>query len=209
MTLARPRPRATLVLVALLSSLAGTASGQQPPAGTHSADWLVATAVLAAPAPLRDGAEVRAWTDDGGLVTLREGSNGLICLADRPGDGGFHAACYHDSLEPFMARGRELSVAGFQGNERNETRWREVEAGTLAVPDQAAMVYNLNFAEEDVSPDVDPATGGRLHAIYMPFATQESTGLPVTPSQNEPWLMFPGKASAHVMIAIPRGGGGG
>lgn len=204
-----PRPVLLLAPVVLAGlSLAPAARAQQP-AGSHTSDWLVATAVLAAPESLREGAEVRAWTEDGGLVTLREGTNGLICLADRPGDDSFHAACYHESLEPFMARGRELSAAGVEGNERQETRWREVEEGKLPVPKQAAMVYNLNFPEEDISPDIDPATGGRLQAVYMPFATEESTGLPITPSRNEPWLMFPGKPSAHIMISIPRAGGGG
>lgn len=203
-------PRRTLSLagalfLGLLVAVPSVAA--QEPGGDKSSEWLVATAVLAAPPQYRADAEVRAWTDDGALVTLREGSNGLICLADRPGDDQFQAACYHDSLEPFMARGRELAAAGIEGNERNATRWREAEAGTLPLPEQAAMVYNLGFPGEDISPDVDPATGGRLHAVYMPYASAESTGLPVQPSADAPWLMFPGEPSAHIMISLPRAGG--
>lgn len=173
-----------------------------PIAAEKSPEWMVASAVLAAPASLRDGAEVRAWTADDRLVVLRPGTNGLICLADRPGDGRFAAACYHDGLEPFMERGRELSREGVEGMERNEVRWREIEAGTLPMP-AAGMVYNLGFATEELDPgSTDPATGGRLHAIYMAGATAESTGLPITPGDG-PWLMFPGTPSAHVMIALP------
>lgn len=164
--------------------------------------WLVESAALAAPAGLRADAEVRGWTADDHLVTLRKGTNGLICLADRPGENGFAAACYHESLEPFMERGRALSRAGVTGTERNTIRWQEIEAGTIPMP-VAAMVYNLRFASEDFDPaTVDPATGSRLHALYMSGATAESTGLPVQPGEG-PWLMLPGTPSAHVMMALP------
>lgn len=202
-----PLPSLLAGLPALGLLLAASGISAQQPAGDRPAEWLVATAVLAAPPQYRADAEVRAWTEKGELMTLREGSNGLICLADRPGDDQFRAACYHDSLEPFMARGRELTAEGVEGNERNAVRWREVEAGTLPMPEQAAMVYNLGFASEDISPEVDPATGGRLHAVYTPYATAESTGLPIQPSADAPWLMFPGEPSAHIMISLPRAGG--
>jgi hypothetical protein len=184
---------------------AGSAQG----AGAEAVDtagptreWLIASAILAAPASLRDGAEVRARTDDGHTRTLREGSNGIICLADVPGDGRFAAACYHSSLEPFMERGRELVRQGIEGGARNEIRWREIEAGELPMP-AAAMVYNLQFPTEDFDPaTTDPATGGRLHALYITGATAASTGLPVQPGE-EPWLMHPGTPSAHIMIGLP------
>lgn len=174
-------------------------------------EWLVETAVLAAPASLRAGAEVRGWTAEDRLVPLREGSNGLICLADRPGDGELGVACYHDSLEPFMERGRELRRAGLEGMERQEARWREIEAGEIAMP-AAAMVYNLGHDSEDIDPATfDPTAAHRLHVIYMTGATGESTGITTQPGDG-PWLMFPGTPSAHVMIGISpeegRDGGG-
>lgn len=165
-------------------------------------EWLVATATLAAPAPLREGAEVRGWTADDRLVRLRDGSNGLICLADRPGDGEFAAACYHASLEPFMERGRELLRDGVRGMERNEVRWQEIEAGEIPMPPMA-MVYNIGYESEDIDPATfDPATASRLHALYVPGATTEATGISTQPGDG-PWLMFAGTPSAHLMVAIP------
>ncbi|HSM64226.1 MAG TPA: hypothetical protein VK833_09845, partial [Gillisia sp.] len=41
----------------------------------------------------------------GEFVTLREGDNQFIVLADNPKQDEFNAACYHKDLEPFMARG--------------------------------------------------------------------------------------------------------
>ena len=200
----------TVWLVAMLAAgapeLVAQTSVPEPVLNGKTTEWLVASAALAAPASLRDGAEVRAWTAEERLVTLREGSNGIICLADRPGDGAFKAACYHDGLEPFMARGRELLRQGIRGEARNRARWEEIEAGTLPMP-RAAMVYNLNFSTEDFDPaTTDPAPGGRLHALYMPGATTESTGLPTRPGSG-PWLMLPGTPQAHVMIALPAKGG--
>ncbi|MDX1673924.1 MAG: hypothetical protein R3314_03885 [Longimicrobiales bacterium] len=163
--------------------------------------WLVDTAVLAAPPALRDAAEVRGWTADGRVVTLRDG-DGLICLADRPGDGRFAAACYHRGLEAFMARGRELLRQDIRGEERNQVRWAEIEAGTIVMPDRG-MVYNLGYATEDIDPATfDPATGQRLHALYIPGATMATTGLTTQPGDG-PWLMFAGTPSAHLMIGIP------
>ena len=176
--------------------------GVPTPAGEKSTDWIIAATVLAAPAPMRAGAEVRAWTADGGLVVLRKGTNGIICLSDRPGDARFAVACYHEGLEPFMERGRALAREGIEGKARNDARWAEIEAGTLPMP-VAGMVYNLGFPDDDFDPTtIDPATGGRLHALYMPGATPESTGVPATPGDG-PWLMFPGTPSAHIMISLP------
>lgn len=173
------------------------------PTAAPTAEWQIAAAVLAVPADLRAGAEVRAWTDDDDLVVIRAGTNGIICLADRPGDQVFSAACYHDALEPFMERGRELRRQGVEGEGRNQLRWQEIEAGTLPMP-AAAMVYNLGFQSADFDPaTVDPATGGRLHALYMPGATTESTGVSTQPGPD-PWLMLPGTPSAHIMIPLPR-----
>jgi hypothetical protein len=194
---------AAAALSALLLAVAGPAptAGQEPSAPDTA--WLIDSAVLAAPAPLRAGAEVRGWTADGELVTLRPGTNGIICLADRPDADGFAVACYHAGLEPFMARGRELTRQGVQGARRDQVRWQEIEAGTLPMP-AVAMVYNLRFPGKDFDPaTTDPATGSRLHALYIPGATTESTGVSARPS-DEPWLMLPGTPSAHVMISLPR-----
>lgn len=195
--------RSPAVLAACLIGLAsGAAAGQEHPIGGKSMEWVIAATVLAAPEALRDGAEVRAWTDDGHLTTLREGSNGIICLGPRPDAEGFAVACYHDSLEPFMERGRELLRQGVEGRERDEVRWSEIRDGTLDMP-AAAMVYNLRLPDDDFDPaTTDPATGQRLHALYMRDATSESTGVPARPGDG-PWLMFDGTPSAHLMISIP------
>lgn len=166
----------------------GDAAAQVKPA-----DEQIAEAVRAAPETMRDGAGVLGYSPDGTLATLREGTGSLICLADAPGDARFEVACYHKDLEPFMARGRELSAQGVTGGERQQTRWAEIEAGTLAMPTAPTALYVL-------SADSPEAEGQRRLVMYVPFATAEELGLPTSPSDGRPWLMMPGKPSAHIMI---------
>ena len=165
------------------------------------AERQVADAELAAPEQLRGGAHIYGYDDAGGLVTIREGTNDLTCLADQPGDGRFHVACYHNSLEPYMARGRELRAEGIQGQESFERRHKEAEAGTLAMPTAPAAVYNvvIDSTEFDRS-----EARVALYALYVPYATQASTGIPERPeAPGGPWIMRPGTPSAHIMISPP------
>jgi hypothetical protein len=200
----RLRPLSVMLALAALYAAAATSALPATAAAQPTPEWQVASAVLALPEGLRDGAEVRAWTDDGHVVALRAGSNGLICLADRPGGDRFHVACYHESLDPFMERGRQLAREGVEGEQRYEIRWAEIRAGTLPMPD-AAMVYSLWLPDRDFDPaSIGPASGRRLHALYMRDATPESTGLSATPGPGA-WLMHPGTPSAHVMMVIPEG----
>jgi hypothetical protein len=195
------RHTVSAVLLAALVVLPAPLLAQEREA-VKPASWQIASAVLAVPEPLREGAEVRGWTADGGLTVLRPGTNDIICLADRADQDGFAAACYHASLEPFMERGRVLTRQGVAGAARDEMRWREIEDGTLPMP-AMAMVYNLRYATDDFDPATfDPATAARLHAFYIRGATPESTGVTAQPG-DAPWLMQAGTPTAHIMISLP------
>ncbi|MGH7586726.1 MAG: hypothetical protein ACREMH_10795 [Gemmatimonadales bacterium] len=69
-----------------------------------SAERQVSGALLPLPEAMRAGATVLGWRGAGPMVVLREGTNGMICLADDPSDVRFHAACYQQSMDAFMAR---------------------------------------------------------------------------------------------------------
>lgn len=167
-----------------------------------SPDWQIKTAVLAAPEAARNAATVLGYDSAGALVTLRPGSNNFICLADDPKQKGFSVACYHKGLEPFMARGRELAAQGKNANEIFKVREEEVKAGKLPMPDKSI----LNVA----TGTVDAATGEvtdlyTRYVIYIPYATPESTGIPLAPiADGAPWIMNPGTHRAHIMINPPK-----
>lgn len=187
-----------------LAALAVPLAAQTPPPENVQ----IAAALQAAPEAERDGAKVLGWTADGSVTTLREGANGLICLADNPAQEGWSVACYHESIEPYMARGRELRAEGVTDvMEVTQRRWKEAEAGDLPMPEEPATLYVMT------GDDFDPATGTVSNAftrwvIYTPWATAESTGLSTQPTApGAPWLMFPGTAGAHIMITPPTPGG--
>jgi hypothetical protein len=168
-----------------------------------SAEEQIASAILAAPEERRAGVAVLGYDAQGKLVTLRKGSNDLICLADKPSDNRFSVACYHKDLEPYMARGRELEAKGITGNDRNEKyRWKEVKEGTLQMPKEPRMMYVLTGKGYDAASKT--VTNASLRwVLYWPFATGETTGLSTKPKKGEPWLMDAGTAGAHIMISPP------
>lgn len=129
-------------------------------------------------------------------VTLRDGAGPFICIADDPSAEGFHSACYHESLEPYMARGRELTSQGIAGRENVEMRMSEIEAGTLEMPGYAFL--HAIYAGEGWSGDMDAVLRHQA-VIYTPFATAEDLGLP-TQATRGAWLMGAGTANSHVMI---------
>ena len=168
-----------------------------------SPETQITAAVLAAPPDLREGAAVLGYNARGELVQLRKGKNELICLANDPSKTSFSVACYHRDLEPYMARGRELLAQKITGQKRNEIRWKEVAEGKLSLPREPRTLYILTGTGFDVTSG--KVTDAYLRwVIYVPFATPESTGLSTKPSDNAPWLMFPGTAGAHIMINPPK-----
>src|SRR5689334_4565905 len=65
----------------------------------------IQAAVLALPPEFRADAKVLGYSGSvHRLVTLREGKGPFTCLATDPAKKEFHVACYHNSMEPFMAR---------------------------------------------------------------------------------------------------------
>lgn len=171
-----------------------------------TSDQQITAAVEAAPQPMREAATVLGYTDQMELVTLREGDNELICIADTPGDERFHVACYHNDLEPFMARGRELSAEGYSSAEVREIRLQEIEDGTLSMPEKPMSLYSLTGDADAFDYETGTLQYARpLYVVYVPYATVESTGISPSPaSEGAPWLMDAGKPWAHIMIGTGR-----
>jgi hypothetical protein len=191
-------PRLVLAALAAAAAQVAAARAAAPPAAEQ-----IAAASQAAPADRRDGAAVLGYGATGELETLRPGTNDLICLYDDPSDDRWSVACYHRDLEPFMARGRELTAQGVAGPARNETRFKEIADGKLPLPKEPRTLYVLHGSGFD-------AASGQVKdpylrwVIYVPFATPETTGLSTKMTESAPWLMDPGTAGAHIMITPPR-----
>jgi len=167
-----------------------------------SVDQQIASAILAAPAEEREEAMVYGYSESGEFMMLKEGVNNFICIADDPNKDGFQVVCYHKSLEPMMARGRELAAEGKTREEKEEIRSKEAKSGEMLLPENPATLhiyYGENAFFNDETGKVENAK--YRYVVYMPYATKETTGLPLAPNESShPWLMFPGRYNAHIMI---------
>lgn len=162
----------------------------------------IAAAESPLPAHLQKGAKVLGYNERGKLVTLRPGTNEMICLADDPAAKRFHVACYHRSLEPFMSRGRELRAQKKSEDMIDSTRAREVRARRWSMPSRPAALYQYFAARDSVDPGTGTVKGAQyLYVVYTPYATYKSTGIAEIPVAGGPWIMFPGTAFAHLMIS--------
>ena len=182
------------VALALPAFLA--AQGQVLPAAKQ-----IQAAIAAAPAEMRDGAGVWGYNESKKLVKLREEKNDMICLASNPDGKQFHVACYHKLLEPFMARGRELRAQGVKDDQVDTVRFKEITSGKLQMPRTPSALYTLTGPPTSFNATTGAVTGAKwLYVVYIPGATEKSTGITEKPAPGVPWIMYPGTPKAHIMF---------
>ena len=191
--------RRTIVLA--LACCAGSVLAQTVP----SKEVQISTAVMAAPESLREKAMVYGYSEKGEFIVLRKGENEMVCLADDPKQPGLNVSCYHKDLEPFMTRGRNLKAEGKSFQEIFDIREEEVKSKKLAMPSQPTTLFVFSAKDEGFNRTTGEVKDGNLrYVVYIPWATSESTGLPLKPeAPGMPWIMDPGTHRAHIMINPP------
>ena len=193
----------TILLLSFGCLTATVASAQTPV--VPPAEMQIKTAVLAAPADKQADATVYGYSEKNEFKLLRKGTNELVCLADDPAQKGLSVSCYHRDLEPFMQRGRELKQQGKKPAEILEIREQETKAKKLKMPDHPSSLFVYSAKDENYDPATGEVKDGYLRSVvYIPYATAESTGLPLKPAApGMPWIMDPGTHRAHIMINPP------
>lgn len=189
----------TIVALCLLS---GFGLKAQAP----SKDIQIKTALLAAPEEDRAGATIYGYSEKNEFIVLRKGTNEMVCLADDPAQNGLNVSCYHKDLDPFMERGRILKREGKTTQQIFDIREEEVKAGKLKMPKNPTSLFVYSADEEQYNKNTGEVTNGYLrYVIYIPYATAETTGLPLKPDvAGMPWLMDAGTHRAHIMISPPK-----
>lgn len=184
-----------------LMFLGATVTAQKIP----SQEVQIKGALLAAPKSLGEDATIYGFDEKGAFKVLKKGSNQMICLADDPTKEGFSASCYHQDLEPFMARGRALREEGKDFQEITAIREEEVKSGKLKMPADGSTLFVFYAPKEAYNMETGEVRNGSFrYVVYIPYATPETTGLPLSPSApGMPWLMDPGTHRAHIMITPP------
>ncbi|WP_257657917.1 hypothetical protein [Parapedobacter lycopersici] len=191
----------TFPLFALLMLWLSAGARQTPQA--LPADVLIKIAVMAAPEEKRADATVYGYSATGEFVTLREGNNDFICLApDMRQDGStLQAFAYPKSLDPFMARGRELTAEG-KRTERDSIREAEIRSGKLQMPQAPSTLYAYSGDRTNLDPNTGEIRDAkRRYVVYIPYARAADLGLSNKPAApGMPWLMDEGTYKAHIMI---------
>lgn len=184
-------------MISLALLLQTQSAALPPPPAARQIEW----AVQAAPERLRADATVFGYGSDGAMTTLRKGTGFLVCLADDPKQPNHHVSCYHQDLDPFMARGRELRGKGLKDPAIDSVRLAEVKGGKLKMPSQPAVLYQFIARPGNADAATGEVKNGQnMYVVYIPFATPETTGLSLAPKPGMPWLMDSGLPWAHVMI---------
>lgn len=179
-------------------------------AQTPSTEIQIKGALLAASVATRDGAQVYGYNEKSEFVVIRPGTNEMVCIADDPKQDGFSASCYHKDLDPFMERGRELKKQGKSPGEILQQREADVKAGKFKMPAVPTTLFVFYAPAANYNAQTGEVKDGNFrYVVYIPYATAETTGLPLKPNPEAPgmpWLMDPGTHRAHIMITPPAAG---
>jgi hypothetical protein len=182
--------------LSLAQGRAGRGAPPPPPPlepGASQAD--VDTALLAAPASLKDQATVIKWKRDFTYDTLRKGTNRLVCY-DRSGfslQQPFSVQC--TSTANIDREVQNLKAEASGDRTKSEATLSAMEQdGTRLKPEYGSMWYSVT------GPDREHARPESHITIAVPGATTQTTGLPDNPRQGGAWLMNAGTSKAHIMV---------
>jgi len=160
--------RYSVLAIAVLSPLAASAQTESyPPAA-----FQIAAAVSPLPENLRGGARVLGYDANGKFVALRRGTNDMTCIEDDPSGKQFHVACYHRSLEGFMARGREFHALKKSPEYIDSVRMSDIKAGRITMPVKPAGLYQYWAPRDSVDMANRMISGAQyLYVVYTPYAS--------------------------------------
>jgi hypothetical protein len=161
-------------------------------AAAQSPDATVETALLAAPASLRDGATVIQWKPNFTYDTVRKGTNRLVCY-DRTGlpeQQPFSVECTSVANLDRVAQNLKFEAVGDKVKTQAMLDAAEKD-GTRIKPEYGSVWYHM------LGPDREH---GHLHmTIAVPGATSQSLGLPDNNKAGTVWIMNAGTSTAHLM----------
>ena len=160
--------------------------------GSSSDAAAIDTALLPAPANLREGATVIKWKSDFSYDTLRKGTNRLVCY-DRTGlpeQQPFSVECTSIGNLDRVAQNVKAEAGGDKAKTQAILDAMEKD-GTRAKPEYGSVWYHMIGVDREHA---------HLHiTIALPGATTQSTGIPDKRRDDGVWLMNPGTSTAHIM----------
>jgi hypothetical protein len=132
----------------------------------------IAAALLPLPEVLRREAEVVQLDGAGQPRVLRTGTNGMVCMADKPGDDQLDVRCYQKDFILVIYRAFQLRSGEKVG--------AEIEAGTLKLSTKPTAGYRClgPASAYDASTNRVTADIECWQSVHFPFQTSREIGLP-------------------------------
>ena len=175
-------------LVATLALAAAPAAGQAAPASPER-DAMIRSATSAAPAEISAEAAVRDWEGH----VLREGSNGWTCLPDMPDRPGNSPMCLDDVWMRWADAWMNRKPYGAD----------RIGFGYMLQGDMPTS--NVDPYGESPTPDNQWIEDSGPHVMILVPDAATLEGLPRTPHEKGPWVMWDGTSYVHIMVPIPAG----
>ncbi|HEY7096135.1 MAG TPA: hypothetical protein VH437_05385 [Terriglobales bacterium] len=196
--------RSRIVVITGLIAAVVSVSAESSTQRVLSANQQIAAAVLPLPEILRGKATVIGYSPDLSIVTLRQGSNGMVCSVFQPGTDQFDMRCYHESFMPLIRRLRELHAKNLKDEDVDRIIDEEVKTKKLVLPDHPTAGYRMYGPLSDYQPSTNLA-GKEIHAwqsIHFPYKTAAEIGLAEEGQvpRTMPYVMTSGTFWSHVMI---------
>lgn len=183
--------RKCLIGATLLSIALGSPATAQKPAAPKSSAKKIASALSAAPREVAAHAAVAEFGADGKMVTLREGSNGWVCMPDSPATPGPDPICVDK-----VWQGWTESYVAKKAPETSQIGIAYMLAG-------GADASNTDpFAEKPAAGDKWVRTGPHLMVLLPDTKMLESYSGEV--SASGPYIMWKGTPYAHLMVPVAK-----
>jgi|SRR5215831_268286 len=193
-----------VIFTALLAATLLLTSALSPAQRVLSSKQQIAAAVLPLPEVLRDKATVVGYAPDLSVVTLRQGSNGMVCSVFQPGTDQFDMRCYHESFMPLIRRLRELHAKNLRDEDVDHVIDEEIKTKKLILPDHPTAGYRM-YGPISAYEAATNAVGKEIRAwqsIHFPYKTAAEIGLAEEGQvpRTIPYVMTSGTFWSHVMI---------
>lgn len=154
----------------------------------------IQSAMSAAPASIVESATIMDWPseEDGEMIMLREGTNGFICLPDMPATSGNDPMCLD---EPWMK---------WVDAWMNKEDFKTDKMGFGYMLQGGSPGSNVDPFAEGPTDDNEWMTEEKPHVMILVPDESALEGLPVTPDQGGPWVMWRNTPYVHIMAPMPK-----
>lgn len=160
----------------------------QDDATSRDRDSMVRSATSAAPAEISAKAAVQDWQGN----VLREGSNGWTCLPDMADTPGDSPMCLDAVWMEFLDAWTKQEPFGTD----------RIGFGYMLRGDFPAS--NTDPFATEATPDNQWLTDAGPHVMILVPDASMLDGLPRTPHERGPWVMWDGTPYVHIMMPAPK-----